>query len=279
MKRVIITADDFGMAVAVNEAVEIACRVGVLTTASLMVGAAAADDAVERARRLPCLRVGLHVVLVDGQPLLPSELLPALVGTDGRFLRNLTAAGFRYFFLPGARRQLEAELRAQFTAFAATGLALDHVNAHNHFHLHPTVLGLILKVGREFGLRAIRLPREPWLSGLGEWALSPWTALLRGRLRRAGIRCNDFVLGLTNTGAMTEAVVLELLERLERAGGLDNDRVAEFYFHPATSRCPELIANMPGYDHEGELQALTSERVRLAFASRGIALIAFGDLP
>ncbi|MEI8394377.1 MAG: hopanoid biosynthesis-associated protein HpnK [Rhodospirillaceae bacterium] len=275
MKRLIVTADDFGMAVPVNEAVEIANRDGVLTAASLMVGAEAAADAVERARRLPQLRVGLHVVLVDGRPLLPPERLPALVGPDGLFLRDLVTAGFRCFFLPGARGQIEAELRAQFEAFAATGLPLDHVNAHNHFHLHPTVLGLILKVGREFGLRAIRLPREPRAAGPAGRALVPWTALLRARLHRAGVRCNDYILGLSRTGAMTEKVVLELLER---ADGLDDNGVGELYFHPATRRCPELTRTMPDYDHEGELHALLSARVRAALDRRGIERIGFGEL-
>ncbi len=275
MKRVIVTADDFGLAVAVNEGVEIACRDGILTTASLMVAAAAAEDALERARRLPQLRVGLHVVLVDGQPLLPPDRVPALVGRDGWFRRDLVAAGIRCFFVPGARRQIEAEIRAQFQAFAATGLALDHVNAHNHFHLHPTVLGLILKVGREFGLRAIRLPREPRAVGIGAWTLAPWTALLRMRLRRAGVRYNDYVLGLSHTGAMTEAAVLDLLERSD---AFPDDGVAEIYFHPATRPCSELTRTMPDYDHRGELQALISPRVRAALEQRGIERIAFSDL-
>ena len=55
------------MAVEVNEAVERAYREGILTSTSLMVGGAAAADAVERARRLPGLKVGLHVVLT-GSP-------------------------------------------------------------------------------------------------------------------------------------------------------------------------------------------------------------------
>jgi chitin disaccharide deacetylase len=68
--------------------------------------------------------------------------------------------GARYFLSPRVRRQLEAEIRAQFRAFAATGLILDHVNAHKHFHLHPTLLTLMLRVGREFGMRAMRYPQR-----------------------------------------------------------------------------------------------------------------------
>ncbi len=74
MKRVILTADDFGLSEAVNEAVERAHRDGVLTSASLMVAGPAAADAVRRARRLPALRVGLHLVVVEGPAVLPRQI-------------------------------------------------------------------------------------------------------------------------------------------------------------------------------------------------------------
>ncbi|MEE8285398.1 MAG: hopanoid biosynthesis-associated protein HpnK, partial [Gammaproteobacteria bacterium] len=144
MKRLIVTADDYGASLPINEAIETAHRDGILTAACLMVGAPMADDAVARARRLPNLRVGLHVVVVRGRPVLTPERIPDLVDGDGRLDGNLVRAGFRYFFLPRVRRQLAAEIRAQFEAFQATGLALDHANAHNHMHLHPTVLRLIV---------------------------------------------------------------------------------------------------------------------------------------
>src|SRR6187431_1520412 len=97
-RRLIVCADDFGRDVAINEAVETACRDGILTCASLMVGASAAADAVARARRLPRLRVGLHLVLIDGEPVLPPGKLGRLVRRDGRFDPHQTRAALRYFF-------------------------------------------------------------------------------------------------------------------------------------------------------------------------------------
>ena len=126
-----------------------------------MVGAPAAADAVARARRLGTLRVGLHLVLIDGAPSLPPDQLGSLVRCDGRFDDNPLRAGLRFFFRPGARRRLAAEIRAQFEGFHATGLALDHVNAHKHMHLHPTVARLLVEIGRDYGMRAVRLPAEP----------------------------------------------------------------------------------------------------------------------
>src|SRR5947209_6331903 len=82
-RGLIITADDFGLSMAVNEAVEEAHRKGVLTCASLMVTGEAAADAVRRARKMPKLGVGLHLALLDApSALLPSEI-PDLVEADG----------------------------------------------------------------------------------------------------------------------------------------------------------------------------------------------------
>ncbi len=283
MRQVILTADDFGLAVPVNAAVERAHRDGVLSCASLMVGAEAADDAVARARRLPGLRVGLHVVLVEGRPVSPPERVPDLVDASGAFRDGLLSAGFRFFFRPGIRRQLEIEIEAQFAAFRATGLAFDHVNAHNHLHLHPTVLGLIVKVGRRYGLPAMRVPYEPPLPAaraaggglpgrlLASAGLGPWTALLRARLRRAGVRTNDFVFGLSDTGAMTEELVLKQIAGLPEG-------VSELYFHPATGRAPAYDRYMAAYRPEDELAALVSPRVRRALEDSGLRPVGFADL-
>src|SRR5471032_553127 len=192
-RALIVTADDFGLHTRVNDAVERAHRNGVLTSASLMVAGDAASDAVERARRLPTLRVGLHVVLADGRATSPRSDIPQLVDDQGRFGNAMVRDGVRFFFLPRVRVQLAHEIRAQFEAFAATGLPLDHVNTHKHFHLHPTVLSLILEIGRDFGMRAIRLPKE----APAPLALRPWIALVKARLDNHGIAHNDQVTGIT----------------------------------------------------------------------------------
>lgn len=270
-RALIFTADDFGLHERVNAAVERAHRDGVLTAASLMVAAPAAADAVARARRLPNLRVGLHLVLADGAATLPRTQIPALVDHDGRFGDNMVRDGIRFFFLPHVRAQLAREIRAQFEAFAATGLALDHVNTHKHFHLHPTVLSLILSIGREYGLRAMRLPLEA-----GEpFALKPWLALVRARLERAGVAHNDYVVGIARTGAMDEAVLLEALAHLPPQG------VGEIYCHPAEAPAAgegPITASMRAYRHADELDALISPRVAEALKRSGVRHGGFTDV-
>ena len=273
MRRVIVSADDFGLSEEVNEAVEQAHVGGLLGTASLMVGGPAAADAIARARRLPGLHVGLHLVVVEGDAVLPRDRIPLLLGPDGRFPSEQLALGWRYFFRPDVRRQLACEIAAQFDAFAATGLALDHANAHKHMHLHPTVGRLLIEAGRRHGLRALRLPFEPAapLRAAGTrdtWSaamLRGWTRVLRRRARQAGLVTNDACFGLAWSGRMTGARVRALAAHLPT--GLN-----EIYFHPATSHGAEISRLMPDYQHRAEFEALCDPDLRDALAEAGIML-------
>ena len=272
-KFLIVTADDFGLHEAVNEAVEQASRAGILTAASLMVGEPAAADAIRRARELPRLRVGLHLVLADGRAMLAPELIPDLADQSGRMNSRMFVNGVRFFASAAVRRQLEAEIRAQFSAFARTGLALDHVNVHKHFHLHPTLLQMLLRIGREYGVSAVRVPDEPlwfaarggrWIPWMGAALLAPWNALMKRRLRAAGMPHNDSVFGIAASGAMDEKTLLAILARLPPG-------ITEIYLHPATVSGSAIAASMSGYRHADELAALLSPRVRAAAAAAGIS--------
>lgn len=263
MKRVTFSADDFGLSIGVNEAIERAHRDGILDAASLMVAAPAAADAVRRARVLPNLRVGLHLVVIEGAAVLPSADIPDLVDAAGQFPSDQLGLGIRYFFRPRVRRQLAAEIRAQYEAFAATGLTLDHANAHKHMHLHPTVGRMLLAIGREFGLPSIRVPAEsPAVMarcgtpvGFGDRVLYAWTRLLRHQARSASVATNDHCFGLAWSGHMTTERVRTLLGHLPEGD-------SEIYFHPATGRDRTIDRLMPEYEHEAEFAALMERGLR-----------------
>ncbi len=278
-KQVIITGDDFGLALPVNVAIERAFRHGVLTTTSLMVGEPATTDAVARARENPGLRVGLHVAVCDGRPTLPPSEIPALVDAHG-MLRHPVLAMIRlalFAWQPGLRRQLEAEMRAQFQAFAATGLTLDHVNGHNNMQLHPLVLTQLIKLAREHGVTAMRLPYEPLLASwraarggllwrLAVWlVMRPWGAVVKRRLLREGFVVNDYLFGVVDCGAMDQRLLKGIIENLPNG-------LSEIHCHPATHRFA-----LPHYRREDELAALVDPSVREALARCGVeSLAGFG---
>jgi chitin disaccharide deacetylase len=276
LKRLVVTADDFGAAREVNEAVEAAHRGGILTAASLMVAAPAAADAIARARRMPSLRVGLHVVLVEGRPVLPAAAVTHLVDGNGVFRSDMAALGTVISFNRQARRQLVAEITAQFEAFRATGLALDHCNAHKHFHLHPVVGALMAAIGSRFGLRAARIPLEPLhvlrkIERQTPWApallTAPFALLLRRRLRAAGLLAPDRVFGLQWSGQMTRERLSGLLRNLPNG-------LSEIYLHPATGPYPGAA---PGYHYREELEALMASDIVAASRDSSLRLGGFID--
>ncbi len=240
-----------------------------------MVGAPATASAVLAARRLPRLRVGLHLTLTDAKPVLPASAVPDLVDARGRFRAHMARSGAAMFFLPHVKRQMRAEIRAQFEAFRATGLKLDHVNAHKHFHLHPSIMRAILDLAKEFGVAAVRAPVEPAaIVAQVEGAprhFSAFAALARrqrARLRRAGVAAPDQVLGLAWSGAMTRSRLSGLIAHLP-------DGITEIYTHPATAA--GFAGAAPGYAYEEELAALTSPDIRREIAEAGVASGGFLD--
>ena len=276
MKRLIVTADDFGAAVEVNQAVERAHRDGILSAASLMVSGPAAADSVARAKAMPSLRVGLHLVLVEGKPVLPANKVPDLVNATGHFRTDMARAGAAMFFLPKVREQLKVEVEAQFAAFAATGLALDHVNAHKHFHLHPTIARFMVEGAKAHGAKGARVPLEPQgvlariepHKASGVVALTtPFARALQARFRKAGIAAPDQVFGLAWSGAMTTPRLVGLLENLP-------DGLTEIYTHPATG---PYSGSAPGYQYGAELVALTQPELAALLVRKGIKSGGFGD--
>lgn len=255
-----------------NEAVEEAHARGILTAASLMVAGPAMADAVARAQSLPRLRVGLHLALVDSAPLLPPQDVPDLVDARGLLRTDLARYGLEIALRPAVRRQISAEIAAQFAAFRATGLALDHVNAHKHYHLHPMIAHELLAIGKAFGITAVRVPIEPAavLAAIEPepqpspaWIMNPWARRLARKIRGAGLWAPDAVFGLAWSGAMTTARLAGLLDNLP-AG------CSEIYLHPAVRG--GFPGSAPGYRYAEEFAALVAPETIAAARRDGIAL-------
>jgi len=276
VRHLIVTADDFGAALEVNEAVEAAHRDGVLSAASLMIAAPCARDAIARARRLPALRVGLHLTLLEGRPSSPMAAVAQLLNAQGTFFSSPAALGMRLCVSRNARRQLATEIRAQFAAFADSGLTLDHCNAHLHFHLHPLVAELIVTIGAAFGLRAVRVPLEPRdvLRNIEPFAWHasaaltlPFALALRRRLVAANLLVAERTFGLRWSGQMTRARLAGIVRHLPEG-------ISEIYLHPATGPYPGAAR---GYRYTEELEALTAAEVIAACRNPSVRLGGYGD--
>jgi predicted glycoside hydrolase/deacetylase ChbG (UPF0249 family) len=169
---------------------------------------------------------------------------------------------------PAVRRQLRAEIEAQFAAFAATGLPFDHVNAHKHFHVHPVIAGMLLSVAQRHRVPALRAPVEPGRPRGSGWLAAPFARSLRHRARRRGLTAPDRVFGLAATGRMDTAELRAAVTHLPEG-------LSEIYLHPATS--DDFPGHGPSYRHRQELEGLLDPGIRSALSARGARLGNFGD--
>lgn len=277
MKQLIINADDFGLSEGANRAIITAFREGILTSASLMVGGAAFEQAVSLAMENRGLQVGLHLTLVHGRAALPPDEIPGLVDREGRFTNNPVQAGMRYFFGKNLHKQLFREIERQIQKIRRAGIPLSHVDGHLNIHMHPVVFDILLELMPKYGISSFRLTRESLPANLAvdrrriigkvldAFIFSSLARRCRPKLEKLGISHAGEVKGLLNSGRMTEGYLLRALDSIKEG-------ITEIYFHPGCYPCSELQGLMPDYLHEQELAALTSPRVKEKLVLLGVRL-------
>jgi chitin disaccharide deacetylase len=279
VKALIVNGDDFGFSLEVNAGVLRAHRDGILTSASLMVAESARDEAARAARDNPALDVGLHTVVCRGRSMLAPDRLRGAVTADGRFLENPVLAGLRYYFDRSMRAKLAAELRAQVEEHLKRVGCLNHIDGHLNFHVHPVLGDILVELAIEYRVPCLRVPREPAMTTLAlardhlprKLAEAVIFRALSRRMHRLmrerGLRSNDWLFGLHQSGHLTEDYVLGVLARLR-------DGVTELYFHPAA----DAGGTPPPAWAQREVAILTSPRIREAIESKAIRLMTYRDL-
>ena len=261
--RLVVVADDFGRTSGVNRATVSALKDGIVTAASLMAGGEAFEEAAGLAREHRRLGVGLHVTVCDGFAVLPPDRFLGFAGGDGGLERNPTRAGVRLW---RERRRLlpvmQDEIKAQFDRAERAGIPLTHVDGHHHMHIHPLVFPIVCREAAHRGVGWIRIPRgDPRDGRLAEWALFGVLGSLNGRTAaRHGLDASAQVHGLSRTGRIDEAYLLDLLPRLRPGWN-------EIFVHP----------DLDTVEGRRELAAVTAPRVREEVARLGIALVSYAS--
>jgi predicted glycoside hydrolase/deacetylase ChbG (UPF0249 family) len=162
-------------------------------------------------------------------------------------------------------------------------LPLSHIDGHLNIHMHPTVLSILLRLAPTYGIRALRLPREPLgislrldaraaLRKLAEaMTFRGLTAYAQRRLRENGMRYPDQMFGLHQSGHLTEPYLLGVLAALPPG-------VTEVYCHAAVVDAEARRWRPADYESAAELAALTSPHVRAALAAGNVERISYREL-
>jgi hopanoid biosynthesis associated protein HpnK len=285
VRRLIINADDFGLTSGVNRAIVEGNRSGILTSATLMANAKASMAATELAKAQPSLKIGCHVVLIDGAPL--TSDLPTLANGSLRFRSSL-----KQFALDAVRKQIAAEeiqreMEAQIRKIQACGITLTHVDSHKHTHMFPQILRPVLRAARACGVRAVRNPFEPlqsWpksmvITNPGLWSRSAavlafqmFASEFRRALKEEGMHSTDGTVGIAATGMLDQQILLKILKALPEG-------TWELVCHPGYSDADlQAAGTRLTQSREVELAALLSAETRKTIARQKIELISYADL-
>ena len=279
MKQIILNADDFGRHTLINRAVKHGVTDGILRSATIMPGGAAFDDAAELAARSPKLGVGIHLTLVNGNPVLPPAEIPSLVTEAGVFVADHTAFAVR--LLRGAVRldEVRAELAAQLRRVEAAGIHPTHADSHQHMHVLPGVIDILLDLCASARIPAMRAPRAPLFAGsfggigqlIGRTGLAVLAHRAAAKAQRCGIRTPDHFAGIVAGEAVDTATLTQIAASLR-------DGVTEVMLHPGTDNAVLIRDCLWDHDFEAELAAVTSSAVRDALTASGAAAVNFHAL-
>lgn len=282
MKYFIVNADDFGLRTEINAGIIKGFREGIITSTSLMPAGEAFAEAVEAAGLYPQLGIGIHLTLVGGgKPVLPLTAVRSLCTPEGVFYSDY--GSFLKAWLSGKIQpeDVRAELTAQIEKVQATGIDITHVDSHQHLHIWPGILKIVVPLCKIYGLRRIRIPAEDifftggFQATVGRFCGRGGLTLLARRarviVREAGFVCPEHFYGMLAGGHLNTEHCLRIIRDLPEGS-------SELMTHPGLD-ARKLAEVFPWeYHWEQELAALTAESVRNCISQQGVSLINFGGL-
>jgi predicted glycoside hydrolase/deacetylase ChbG (UPF0249 family) len=268
--QLIVNADDFGISEAVNRGIVDAHDHGIVTSTSLMATGSAFEHAVELARSRPRLAVGVHLALTEQRPLTAAL---GFVTAEGRLPQH-TAQLLRQILrkrvpLPDVHRELDAQIRR----VRAAGIAISHLDGHQHVHVLPGVARVVAALAEAHGISAVRYPAER----LRGYMLRDAKQLRRVAEQAAlslfcksapfeRLRRSDGFAGFYFGGRLDEASLATVLDHLPADG------TVELMCHPGDEDMRPTAEWQ--YAWAAERDALTSPRIRELVLARGLRLVA-----
>lgn len=280
-KQLIINADDFGIHPAVNEAVRKAATEGILTSTSLMAGGDAFDEAVEMARSMPSLGIGIHLTLVGGiKPVLPPSEVPSLTWDNGVFCHDYGKLIVRDLEGKISLSEVYAEWDAQIQKIMNTGLPVTHMDGHQHMHMWPHFYPIARDLAKKYHISCMRVPDEDVLFGMKDGHIIRWAAknglsllsrMHRPDLKKNHIWTNDHFFGMLYGGHLSP-------ERFAKFILQTKPGITEIMCHPsADTRAMEDTFHW-GYHGEDELAGLLADINRELIEKKQISLISYRDV-
>ena len=280
-KRLIINADDFGLCESVNKGIVEAHTKGVLTSTTIMANMPAAQQAVDLAKNLPTLGLGVHLNLTAGKPLCQDNTVKLILDSQGHFALSPSKLALASLITGKARAAIETELASQIQWLIDKGIKPTHLDSHKHIHAFPSIFPIVCRLAKRFGISAIRYTLEPKQVSHLPWPVTDRESRKRASLVRTMAKINrwqnlsffktDTLLGVAHVGTINAAFM--------RAVSLYNiASTAELMTHPGYIYDLDATRTRLVKQREVELEALCSEKTKQYFKNAGIKFVHYGQL-
>jgi chitin disaccharide deacetylase len=276
--RFIVNADDFGLSAAVNEGILQAFRQGILTSASLMPTGDAFPQAVRMIKENPALDVGIHLTLVEEKSVLAQRQIPSLVDENGRFRRSAYLFFSDYLRNRISMEEVSKELCAQFEKVISHGVAVSHIDSHQHIHMLPGILEITVRLADRYGIRFIRCPKEricfrniisygKYTRLLQQIILNIFCMYSKKQIRPYAV---DHFYGFFNGGHLDKSKLVKIFEK-HKFG------TTEIMCHPARITHGKTIVKYSHWNYEwnAELKGLTDFDIKKMIREKRIILSSF----
>ena len=273
-KMVIINADDLGISKGINRGIAEAHLKGILNSTSLMVNMPHTQGAIQFLNNYPNLRRGLHISLIGGKPLSKKEKIPHLVNKKGYFVKRGTHLIWKLLHSKrGMLKDIETEIRAQIELMKDFGLKIHHLDSHDHVHIFPPIMNIVIQLAKEYQIHWIRCPNQKFIyfprnsvQCFKSYLISFLSSCSKAKLLKNKISICDNFWGLVEIGNLNEAAMMAIMRSIP-------DGMNEIVCHPGYVD-NELLEIFPSaYNWENELKALKSPNVKSLLHHNGIELI------
>ena len=193
-KKLIITADDYGFSEGIDKSIIESYKKGIVTDISLLAVGDTFNHAVELAKKNSINRIGVHLTFTG-----PFKPL-----VSARFPKSYVTFFAKYFARLVSTSEIYTEFKNQIAKVKEEGFTITHLDSHQHIHMVPGILKVLIKLAKEKNIDYVRLPLERLgilarladpLGCIRNILLLPMCNLAKRLLDLSGVKHNDYFVG------------------------------------------------------------------------------------
>ncbi len=281
MKKLIITADDYGMSRAVNDAIDAGIEAGLITSTNVMTNMPLYKEAVKLKEKAG-VSVGIHWVLACGKPILPASEIPTLVDSDGMFypypeFRRRLRRGMISF------DDIKRELIAQYNLYYELMGQPDYWNTHQNTHVDFGIYRLFVETAAELGINKMRSHQRIYVKGSDPSQKEPlrWRLVepIKSRMLNAWQK-NAHRKGIVSPNGLIVCLNKEDVKRPAYAFAniaWKKNGVGEYVIHPATENDSPYFGRIVEQRIK-EYEMFTSAELHRIFEENQIELVSYESI-